>query len=343
MQVNSPFSHSVRVVVVDYDGADVLPQCTRSLAATTPDTVPVTVIDNASPVPSESLIPKELKNRIDFVKLEQNFGYAGAIKAAWNLTSEDFLVIANNDLEFTEGWLEELMKTAVESGAYAVSAVILNEGESELDGNANASLNYVLKLIPGVFTDRTKAVYPSGACFLLKKDSNCPVDPDYFLYYEDVHIGFYLRALEYPVVQCPDAVVRHTGSHSVRRANPSRIAFLQERNRLITQILFFDFPILIALSPLILIDSLFKIPECWIRGKPVLATIYAHWWVLFNIGTILTKRLKLSKNDGFSRNRILSYITGKALPNDVPGSGLINALTTGWCRLFGIRATGSDG
>jgi GT2 family glycosyltransferase len=163
-----------------------------------------------------------------------------------------------------------------------------------------------------------------------------PVDPDYFLYYEDVYIGFLLRSLGKKVVQCPDAVVGHVGSQAVKRIDMRRVAFIQERNRLITQILFFDFATLLGLFPLILIDSILKLPQCLIRKKPALATIKAHWWVLFHIGSILKKRGKLRSLRDFKPRRILPYLTGKVLPRNMPGATFWNAISSGWCKLVGI-------
>jgi GT2 family glycosyltransferase len=327
-----------RVVIVDYDGADVLPRCLTSLVETvSPDTI-ITVIDNASPVDSKLLVPDVLKNRIEVIRLESNKGYAGAIAYAWYLCFEDFLAICNNDIEFTPGWLDQLVSTAESTRAHAVSAVIEHENESDLERTTNASLNPLLYLIPGVFRDRTKAVYPSGACFLLRRDRSMslPVDPDYFLYYEDVYIGFLLRAMGKTVVQCNDAKVQHVGSHSVGRMRSSEITKIQERNRLVTQILFFDTPTLIAFSPMIFLDSLFKIPQCWILGKDPLAAISAHWDVLRDRKAILRKKAELRKIPDFNAARILPYLTGKVLPPHVIGAGLINAISSGWCRLMGI-------
>ncbi|HDS29889.1 MAG TPA: glycosyltransferase family 2 protein, partial [Firmicutes bacterium] len=274
------------------------------------------------------------------IRFEKNIGYAGAIAKAWTLYDEEFLVIANNDIEFTPGWLESLISCAEREDAHAVSAVIRHENETEIDTNTNSSLNPLLFLIPGIFTDRTKAVYPSGACFLLKREpaiqSMKIVDPDYFLYYEDVYIGFLLRSLGLKVVQCPDSIVNHSFKHSVSRENRSKIAFLQERNRLITQILFFDIFTLIKISPIIFLDSLFKIPSCWIRKKPVWGTIKAHFIVVFSLGSILRKRAKLRRLSGFKPRKILPYLTGKVFPHSFPAAPFWNFLSTGWFRLMGI-------
>jgi len=332
---------SARVVVVEYNGADVLSRCIDSLLQTVSADIPITIIDNHSPTPAESIIPDDHKNRVDIVRLDKNTGYAGAIAEAWSLSREDFIVIANNDLEFTPGWLDELLKMAVDRDAHAVSAVIEEENESEPEKSTNASLSPLLYLIPGVFRDRTKAVYPSGACFLLRRDPEFPrppVDPEYFLYYEDVYIGFLLRSLGKTVVQCPDARVRHVGSHSVKKSNPNRIAFLQERNRWMTQLLFFDAATLFDFAPFTGLDWLLKIPQCWIRRKPVFATIAAHWWVWFHMRSILRKRKAIRELPDFDCRRILGYLTPQLIPSNLPCAGFVNSLSKWWINLTGVPA-----
>jgi len=329
--------HGVRVVVIDYDGADVLPRCLASLLSTIGD-VPVTVIDNASPVPSQSLVPENLADKMNVIPLGQNTGYAGAIAWAWDNLAEKYLVIANNDLVFTPGWLDKLVETADKTGAYAVSAVIEHENDTELEKSTNASLNPLFYLLPGVFKDRTKAVYPSGACFLLRNDKNipCPVDPEYFLYYEDAYIGLFLRAIGKEVVQCPDAVVRHAGSHSVRRSDSNKIAFLQERNRLLTYIYFTNLTELITLSPCVFYDSIIKPITCFARHKPFWATASAHWWILFHLVSIWRKRSSLRKIPGFDARRNYPYYSGKWFPDGVPTASIHNALSKWWWKLVGI-------
>lgn len=330
---------TVRIVIVEYDGGDVLSRCLTSLSNSVDHDIPITLIDNASPAPVTDLIPNNLLDRIEIIKLSTNAGYAGAIAEAWKSGDEEFLVIANNDLEFKAGWLKALIKSANETGAHAVSAVIEHEDESDIQKSSNASLNPLLYLVDGVYTDRTKAVYPSGACFLLRRDRELPmeiVDKNYFLYYEDVYIGFLLRALGKKVVQCPDAVVRHTGSHSVGKSNPNRIAYLQERNRLLTMGLFFDCPQLVLIFPYIFLDSLTKPFSCLLRKKPFWATALAHWWFLFNWLAIWKKHIALRKLPGFKAERIYPYLTSIILPEKFPTSAFHNRIARWWFRTAGI-------
>ena len=334
--VNNPTEIApVRIFVIDYDGADVLPGCLKSLADTIPPDIPVTIVDNASPIPSKSLVPDEIRTRCEIIRLEKNVGYAGAIAKAWDIADEDYIVICNNDLEFNSGWLEALLKTAQDERAHAVSAVIEHEDDTELQRTTNASLNPLMYMIEGVFRDRTVAVYPSGACFLLNKDPDLPigpVDPSYFLYYEDVYIGFLLRALGKKVVQCPESRVRHAGSHSVKRSNPNHVAFYRERNRLVTMCLFLNWYSMLLIGPLIWLESAVKPFTCLFRGVPYWATVRAHWWLLFNCFSVLGKHVMLRKLPDFDASRIYPYLSGKIVPDHLPTAALQNWSSRIWFR-----------
>lgn len=331
---------SARIFVVEYDGADVLPECLASLVSTIPDVVPVTLIDNDSPSDIKDFIPESIQDRFDILRLEKNEGYAGAIARAWETGDEEYIIVANNDLEFTPGWFESLIETANQTGAHAVSAVIRHENESEIEQTTNASLNPLLYLIDGIFTDRTKAVYPSGACFLLRRDGTIPcpvVDKEYFLYYEDVYIGFLLRSLGKKIVQCPTSVVRHIGSHSVKKSIPNRIAFLQERNRLLTMCLFYDCTTLFLLSPYFLLDTLARPFSCLARKKPFWATAVAHLWIPMHWLYVWKKHKALRKLPDFKSSRIFTYFTSKILPDSFPTSDFHNIIARWWFRLIGIN------
>jgi GT2 family glycosyltransferase len=51
---------TVRIVIVEYDGGDVLSRCLTSLSNSVDRDIPITLIDNASPAPVADLIPNNL-------------------------------------------------------------------------------------------------------------------------------------------------------------------------------------------------------------------------------------------------------------------------------------------
>ena len=156
----------------------------------------VRIIDNPPSDPIIETINKNFPN-VEIIKPPVNVGYAGAMHIAAKECRSELLVIANNDLIFESTCLNELIKCWKETGAAAVSARVINPGETQIQSAYNASLNPLFFLIYGVFADRSRAVYPSGACFLIDRETlrNSLPPAELFLYYEDVILGMFLRHL----------------------------------------------------------------------------------------------------------------------------------------------------
>ena len=223
---NLSANRRIEVFIVNYSGGEKLQKCIESLLTSDYPALDVRIIDNPPKDPVVNKI-RAYYPEVDVIEPERNVGYAGAIHIAVKKCHTEQLVICNNDLEFTPDCISKLVQTMETSGAAAVSARIVNPGESEIESKYNASLNPMYFLIDGVFSDRSKAVYPSGACFLIEHVAltSCLPPEKFFLYYEDVFLGMSLRIKGSEIVQANDAVVHHEHGYSVRRMSSYKLTF----------------------------------------------------------------------------------------------------------------------
>jgi len=94
-------------------------------------------------------------------------------------------------------------------------------------------------------------VLRGGASLIYKRDIlGAPFDDEYFLYLEDVYLSLRARFLGCVVIQTSASRVRHLGSDTTRTQQASLMTMYQERNRLLTMLLFFSTPTLLKLLPL---------------------------------------------------------------------------------------------
>lgn len=106
----------VSVIIPAYyindDYVEMTQDCVNSVAATSsPDQI--IVVDDGSPVKAE----------IDFatnIRLPENKGYAGAVRAGYEHSEGDVLIILNNDTLAVKGWFEGLLEP-IEKGYDIVS------------------------------------------------------------------------------------------------------------------------------------------------------------------------------------------------------------------------------
>ena len=186
-----------------------------------------------------------------------NIGYGRAANAGVAATSADWVVVANPDVVWEPGSLDELLAAAERWPRAGALGPLIREPDGQVYPSARALPTLGRGIGHAVFgwwwpgnpwsvryrrenedpRERT-AGWLSGSCLLLRRqafDSVGGFDPAYFMYFEDVDLGERLADAGWLNVYVPSAVVTHTGSHAdlpARRgddlgAPPQRLAVLQ--------------------------------------------------------------------------------------------------------------------
>lgn len=151
---------TVEIIIPVYNQVEYTRKCLESLRQTTRTAASVIVIDNGS----TDGTPEYLANlpALTVIRNEKNRGCA----AAWNqgiaASTGEWVVVLNNDVVLTPGWLDGLLAAAVEIGLDIVSPA-LREGP----------LNYELEAYAREFVRSTGgATRPGvahGVCFLVRR------------------------------------------------------------------------------------------------------------------------------------------------------------------------------
>ena len=117
---------SVSVAVVPRERFSPLLPSLLSLFETIDETIPVIVVDGGAPENIRSELRK-LRNKRHFTLVEnEEFILPGAARnMALDLVATRYVAFCDNDIEYTDGWLEALVKNAEKNTAAAVSPVTL--------------------------------------------------------------------------------------------------------------------------------------------------------------------------------------------------------------------------
>jgi GT2 family glycosyltransferase len=232
-----PAPASVRVVVVTWNGAHLLPDCLDSLRAqTVADEMEVLVVDNASTDGTTELLAERYPE-VQVLRAPRNLGFAGGVALGTREFSGDWLVLLNNDAAFAPDAVERLRAAATASGADDVAAVtariLLAEPGGAAPRRVNSTGNVVTRA--GTGTDRDwlakigeESTDPDvfglcGGAALLRASALAAVggfDADLFLYYEDTDVSWRLRAAGWRVVYAADATAVHRHAASSDAASP---------------------------------------------------------------------------------------------------------------------------
>jgi N-acetylglucosaminyl-diphospho-decaprenol L-rhamnosyltransferase len=228
----------LRVVAVTYSPGSALEGFVTSLARATTRPVEVVLADNGS----TDGVPEAAAARHPEVRLLPtggNVGYGAAVNAGLAGLSEGYALVANPDVQFEAGAVDELLAAAARWPRAATVGPAIRTPEGDLypsardlprlsTGAGHALLGWLWPANPWTARYRREREAPrertagwlSGSCFLVDVAAFWSVggfDPGYFMYFEDVDLAERLGRAGYLHVYAPSAVVVHEGGHATRR------------------------------------------------------------------------------------------------------------------------------
>ncbi|MCW2540734.1 MAG: glycosyltransferase family 2 protein [Frankiales bacterium] len=233
---NQP-ADAIAVVVVTYSSGTTLDSFLDSLPQATKRPVDVVVADNGS----TDGAPERAADRpgVRLLPTGSNLGYGRAANLGVAVTDAEWVVVANPDVVWRDGSLDELLAAAERwPRAGSLGPLIRTPG-----GDVYPSARELPSLGRGIghavfsrwwptnpWTVRYRqeravagervAGWLSGSCLLLRRDAFDSVsgfDPEFFMYFEDVELGRRLAEAGWLNVYVPSAEVLHVGSHSTSR------------------------------------------------------------------------------------------------------------------------------
>jgi N-acetylglucosaminyl-diphospho-decaprenol L-rhamnosyltransferase len=235
-----PAPARVAVVTVSYDSAGVLGPFLDSVPPAASEPVELRVADNKAESSQRGVVERLTVGAGGrYLPLPRNRGYGDAMNAAVATlpATVEFVLISNPDVLLTPGALDTLLGVIADDPAVAaVGPRIL-----ESDGRTYPSARAIPSLRNGIGHALFANVWPtnpfsrayhndsaealrrrdagwlSGACLLVRRSAFEALggfDTGYFMYFEDVDLGFRLGKAGWRSVYEPDAVVVHSGAHS---------------------------------------------------------------------------------------------------------------------------------
>jgi N-acetylglucosaminyl-diphospho-decaprenol L-rhamnosyltransferase len=231
----------VRVVAVTFSPGAALTAFLDSLARATSAPYDVVLSDNGST--DGSIEAAEARPEVRVVRNEGNLGYGRAANAGVDATppaaQEEWILVANPDVVFEPGSLDELLAAAERWPRAGAVGPAIRTPEGELYPSARAFPSVGRGIGHAVFgwwwpanpwtrayrNERGTPVegpvgWLSGSCLLVRRAAFAEVhgfDPSYFMYFEDLDLGRRLTDAGWASVHVPSALVTHTGGHATQR------------------------------------------------------------------------------------------------------------------------------
>ncbi|CUU54495.1 N-acetylglucosaminyl-diphospho-decaprenol L-rhamnosyltransferase [Parafrankia irregularis] len=230
----------IRVVVVTFNSGEVIGTFLDSLAKSTTRQYEVVVVDNSPQVDVGTRAAGE-RPEVALLRPGRNLGYGSGANRGAAGASTPWLLVANADIAFSPGSLDELIAAADRwPGGGAFGPGIINPDgalyPSARDlpslgrGIGHALLGWCWPTNPWTASYRRERGVPremtagwlSGSCQLLRREVFEAVggfDESYFMFMEDVDLGRRVGLAGHQLVYVPGAVVEHLGGHSTKRSS----------------------------------------------------------------------------------------------------------------------------
>jgi len=216
----------VTVVIPNYNGRALLGPCLSSLLRQSFEDFEVVVVDNGSRDGSADYVRANFPS-VRLIELESNLGFSAAVNAGIRATVSEYVAVLNNDTEVEPEWLSSLV-AALDSDASAGSAAskilwahakdrIYAAGDffcqEGFGGNIGSSMP------DGPEFSKPFRPFSASACAALYRremlDKIGLFDERFFIFFEDIDLGFRAQLFGYGCLFVPSAVVYHTGTASV--------------------------------------------------------------------------------------------------------------------------------
>ena len=236
---------SVTLIILNWNGADLLPKMLPPLFSQTLDNFHTIIVDNASDDNSVAYI-KENYPQIELIENRENLGFSKGINVGLKAVlyePPDYTILLNNDVIVSETWLEKLV-TALENetniGVAGCKLLFPNRTIQHLGGYVEYPLTYghhlhVREPDTEQITDVTDVEYVTGAAMVITKPALQTVgllDERFSpFYFEETDYCYMVRNAGFRVVVIPSATAIHDESTSVEKVSGLK-ALSFHRNRM---------------------------------------------------------------------------------------------------------------
>jgi GT2 family glycosyltransferase/glycosyltransferase involved in cell wall biosynthesis len=236
----------VSVVLVNFRGADDTIECVRGLLELDwPATLlEIIVVENGSGDDSLAKL-QSIADQVVIVESSENLGFTGGCNLGVSRSSGEFIAFLNNDAKPDRAWITEAIATfATGTNIGAVASKVLDWEGERVDYLDAAITWYGMGYKPhagetdrGAWDTEKDVLFGTGAAMFVRAsvfDELGGFDDNFFMFYDDVDLGWRLNLLGYRFRFQPKSLAFHKHHASMDKFGNFRETYLLERNALYT-------------------------------------------------------------------------------------------------------------
>lgn len=248
----SPTGTIVTAVVIDYHAAPATRAAVASLRTflrDLGDRAEIVVVDNGAAEGADPAIDTDLRAvpAVRWLPQDRNHGFAGGAAAGIDASSSEWILLLNNDAEFSQGSITDLLDAARGERVGAVCPVMVFKADPErinsagivVDENGVARDGLLGQPVAGLPRTPFGVWGCSGGAAMYSRamlDAIGGFDREYFMYYEDVDVAWRAQVQGWSTRCCPSVRVVHEHSATSQHASAFKLHWCgRNRVRLLAQ------------------------------------------------------------------------------------------------------------
>lgn len=223
------------IVIPTYNGLLLLREAIESIRRHTTERYEIIVVDNGS---TDGTIDYLRQHNIIFISLPNNKGFPVACNWGLKLARGDYILLLNNDVLVTDGWLGKLLRVFTNDNSIGIvgpmSNYVSGKQQMEMTGSYTEAAARLSMDAENQYEQVNRVI---GFCMLFTSELMNRIglldeqfSPGHF---EDDDYCYRARLAGYRILIVKDAFVFHHGSASFIRENQEEIIKLLARNRAI--------------------------------------------------------------------------------------------------------------
>ncbi|UCR90338.1 glycosyltransferase [Mycetocola spongiae] len=236
----------VSVVLVNFRGTDDTIDAIRNLQALDwpRERLEIIVVENASGDDSLERLRREVDG-ISLIVSKENLGFAGGCNLGVARSHGEYVAFLNNDARPDGNWISAAISRFENSSKIGAVASRVLDWDGELVDFIGAALTWygmgykplTAEPVPSVPDKAHDVLFGTGAAMFVRRsvfDELGGFDERYFMFFEDVDLGWRLNLAGHRFVYEPGSVAFHKHHASMSKFGSFKETYLLERNALFT-------------------------------------------------------------------------------------------------------------
>jgi GT2 family glycosyltransferase len=234
----------VSVVLVNYKGTTDTLEAIRQLGTVDwpQELLEIVVVENASGDDSAERIRAEAPH-VSLIVSPTNDGFAGGCNRGVAASSGEFIALLNNDAKPDSGWIRAAVEKFAESPRIGAVASRVLDWDGELVDYIGSAMTWfgmgykplTAEPVPSGADHARDVLFGTGSAMFVRRsvyDALGGFDERFFMFFEDVDLGWRLNLAGWRFVYEPRSLAFHKHHASMSEFGPYKETYLLERNAL---------------------------------------------------------------------------------------------------------------